>query len=101
MAALAVGLLVMPYAKPLACGLTDHGAVALHHPGDVEDKSSDGSDDGGGCHDSLTCNLANVAPIPSEGREALMSPVCHRQENRPHEFVSANLQPPLTPPPRI
>jgi hypothetical protein len=57
MAALAVGLLVMPYAKPLACGLTDHGAVASHHPGDVEEKSSDGSDDGGGCHDSLTCNL--------------------------------------------
>ncbi len=101
MAALAVGLLVMPYAKPLACGLTDHGAVASHHPGDVGDKSSDGSDDGGECHDSLTCNLANVAPMPPEGREALMPPVCHRQENRPHEFISANLQPPLTPPPRV
>ncbi len=57
MAALAVGPLVMPYAKQLACGLTDHGAVASHQPSDVEGKSSDGSDDGGGCHDSLTCNL--------------------------------------------
>lgn len=102
MAALAVGLLVMPYAKPLACGLTDHGAVASLHPADVEDRSSDGSDDGGVCHDSLTCNLANVAPMPPEGREALVLPAaCHQQENRPHEFMSANLQPPLTPPPRV
>lgn len=101
MAALAMGLLVMPYAKPLTCGLTDHGAVASHNLGDVEDKSSDGSDGGGGCHESLTCNLANVAPMPPEGREALMPPVCDQQDNRPHEFISANLQAPLTPPPRV
>ncbi len=101
LAALAVGLLVMPYAKPLACGLTDHGAVTSHHPADVEDKSSDSSDDGGVCQDSLTCNLVNVAPMPPEGCEALMLPASHQQENRPPEFVSANLQRPLTPPPRI
>ena len=100
MAALAVGLLVMPYAKPLACGLADHGAVASYHPRDVEDKSPGGSDDGGVCHDLLTCNLASVAMSP-EGREALMLPVCHQQETRPPEFIPANLQPPRTPPPRI
>ncbi len=101
MAALAVGLLVMPYAKPLACGLTDHGTVASHHPADVEDSSSDSTDDGGVCHDSLTCNLVNVAPMPPEGREALVLPVCHQQENRPHEFMPVNLPPPRTPPPRV
>lgn len=100
MAALMVGILVTPYAKPLACELTGHGVMLTQHVDGAERTSSHGGDDVGLCHNSVDCILVSAALLPVAGRDALMPMVSRQHEVRRQEFVSANLQPPLTPPPR-
>lgn len=100
MAALMVGILVTPNAKPSACELTGLGVMLTQHVDGAERTSSQGGDDAGLCHNSVDCLLVSAALLPAAGRDALMPMVSRQHEVSRPEFVSANLQPPLTPPPR-
>ncbi len=100
LAALAVFVLVVPYGQPLVCEFTDNPTMPAHHQTDAEDTSSSSSDDGGLCHGSMICNTATPGLVSMPTREIATRTDVVQQDIRSRESLSANTQPPLTPPPR-
>lgn len=100
LAALAVVVLVMPYGQPLVCEFTDNATMPAHHQAGAEDTSSSSSDDDGLCHGAMICNTATPGLVSMPSREIAIRTDVVRQDIRSREFLSANTQPPLTPPPR-
>lgn len=98
--ALTVAVLVVPYAQPLVCDLASGVLEATHHQAAAGGPSSSSSDDIGSCHGSMICNTATPGLVSIPARAiATRTDVVH-QETRSPAFLSANIQPPLTPPPR-
>ena len=100
LAALAVVIMVVPYGQPLVCELTDHSTMPAHHQAEARDTSSPSSDDDGLCHGWMSCSAVSVARASTSAQQAPTPAEQMQPQIRPQGFISANLQPPLTPPPR-
>ncbi len=100
LAALTVAVMVVPFAQPLVCDLTSGMMDATHHQAEVGGTSSSSSDDIGPCHGSMICNTVTPGLVSIPAREMATRTDVVQQETRPRELLSANIQPPLTPPPR-
>ncbi len=100
LAALAVVIMVVPYGQPLVCELTDNATMPAHHQADAEDTNSPSSDDNGLCHGSMICNTVTPGLVSMPTREIATRTDVVQQDIRSRESLSANTQPPLTPPPR-
>ncbi len=100
LSALILGVLLVPYGRPVICDLTDHSMVVMP---DSHGKSGntlidfDGMD---GCHGNDVCTATNVAPVFDP--MVAVSVLPEHRELRPQIAVHPNrlLARNLSPPPR-
>jgi hypothetical protein len=94
------GVLLLPYAKPVTCHVTDHAGNTTHQTHQTAGDVWDDVESLGGCHDTGECAAAHVAPIDHAVISVSALP-SHREPCRtPDRGIVPLLSASLTPPPK-
>lgn len=98
--ALVVGVLLVPYAKPVVCDLTDHSMAVMHESHGKSGNTLIDFDGTDSCHGNYDCTATNVAPVFNP--MVAVSVLPEHRELRPQIAVHLNrlLARNLSPPPR-
>ena len=97
-AALTVGMLGLPYAKPAVCAMG--GQEAMSSECDECDESAPNEGDDQSCDEFAASCMAGIALSAAVPADVPTLPISSRHELLTHRRILGNLQPPLTPPPR-
>lgn len=104
LAVFTIGVLALPYARPLACDFAHserHGVVHTAWADSADGGLWSVATDGEACHDLMHCGLAPVAPTIEGNGEIAVSPPVAEPVIPVASHLVAHAPPPLTPPPRV
>lgn len=98
LSALIVGVLLVPYGKPVVCHLTDHSMAVMHDSHGDRENILVGSDATDSCHGNDDCTATNVAPVFDPMVTVSVLPE-HRElrqqiDTRMNHLLVRNLSPP-------
>jgi hypothetical protein len=91
---------VVPYAKPVACDLTDHATTRAHEMHDMTRAAWADAVDAGSCHALAQCTVAHVAPILEPVVTVSVLPSHREQAKAPDPRITPNIVASVTPPPK-